>query len=104
VLVLAASYLVSWFGLSLGCASPATRIFGADITREVEVVWKSDGRWRRGCDYELKLRDVRSDWSTTTCVGKEFWSLVRRGDVLHAKGKGSGLGIMLVEYTFPDRR
>jgi len=96
LILISFAYGTAWAGLALGMTSLGTMLFGEKFVGEFRVLSKSDGRSRRSeCDHSLRLEDVRSDWKTRVCVNEEFWTIVRRGDLLQAEGKRSSFGSLL---------
>jgi hypothetical protein len=103
-LVAGMCYLFAVVGIAVGLPAAFTQFFGDRFAGEYKVIAKGDGqaRFRKDyCRYAIYLRGPSSGmWGDTkVCPGEEFWRNTKVGDVIHATGHRSGLGILLEEIT-----
>ncbi|MFC4309271.1 hypothetical protein ACFPN2_09285 [Steroidobacter flavus] len=84
--------LMVWMTFS-GVIGPFLTIsYGTPISSEFLVIDRSGGHPKRGCNYDVWLRDRQTGGIVKVCLGKQRWETVSEGQILIGSGKQSALG------------
>jgi hypothetical protein len=80
-----------------------TSSYGTPISGEFVVIDRSGGHAKRGCNYDVWLRDRSNGSIVKVCVGEQRWQTLAVGQILIGTGKQSPLG-RTIEQLSPRER